>query len=142
MRNTAVFPKIFFCLLLISLLACSSQEKIVVEKPLETWKTNEKVWDFSEVDSKAEIVGGPMALARATNYPESSKRMRETGTVKVEFIVWSDGSISDFEVLESVSKTLDKEAILAVQKVEFRPAVHDGKNVSSKMSANVGFRLR
>lgn len=49
-------------------------------------------------------------ISRATNYPENSIEMNEQGRVYIQFIVETNGEITNVMVIRGVSKDLDEEA--------------------------------
>ena len=51
------------------------------------------------------------------------------------------GSVHDVHITRSLDKRLDQNAIDAVKKWKFKPAMKDGKPVAVRISVEVGFRL-
>jgi len=111
----------------------------VVEEPktnLETPKTN----------AVAHFDGGSIAfttyLAEKMVYPKEAEKLGLEGTVKVRFIVNTDGSLEGFEVIQSVDPMLDFEAVRAVQAMpNWMPAWRNGRPVRSKVIVPVQFSL-
>lgn len=82
-------------------------------------------------------------LQKNLNYPHKA-RMRETqGVVIVDFAVDSDGRLSDFSVINSVSPLVDKEVIRAIKETngQWEPGSVDGKPVKMHKEISVTFKL-
>jgi len=76
---------------------------------------------------------GEMAsfIQKTFEYPEMAREMGEQGTVWVEFVVFSDGSIKQVRVVKGVSESLDKEAIRVVKRMpKWKPGEQAGKKVN------------
>lgn len=54
-------------------------------------------------------------LSGTFRYPPDSRRKGIEGTVKIEFAINPDGTVSDFSVVESVAPDLDEEALRALK---------------------------
>ncbi|MES2016769.1 MAG: energy transducer TonB [Pseudomonadota bacterium] len=65
-------------------------------------------------------------------YPKSSARNEETGTVTVSFLIGVDGKMKDSKVTKSSGfRDLDKAAQAAIGRCPFKPATVDGKPVET-----------
>jgi len=53
-------------------------------------------------------------LKKNVHFPESAKKHKVTGTVRVEFYVETDGRITDVKIVRSIFKSLDDEAVRVV----------------------------
>ncbi len=108
----------------------------------------EKIYSF--VEQSAEYVGGMSALIKFISstiiYPEYAKDNEIQGKVYLQFIVRTDGNLSDIKVARSVAggKMLDDEAIRVVKLTsgKWNPARQNGKPVSCKMTLPVVFVLQ
>ena len=81
---------------------------------------------------KAEVQRTPPVVnassCRKPEYPAVSKRMEETGTVVVEFLVETDGHVSDSRIAKtSGHPRLDEAARSALSLCSFKPGTVDGK---------------
>ena len=75
-------------------------------------------------------------------YPEKALNENVQGTVMVEFIVETDGSVSDVKVLRSVSKECDEEAVRVVKLGKWNPAVdNNDRKVRTRFLQPITFRL-
>ena len=62
-------------------------------------------------------------------YPESAKATEIQGTVRLDFIVETNGNVSNITVRNSVGGGCDNEAIRLLQETHWIPAVKNGKYV-------------
>lgn len=116
-----------------------------VPPPIEEVKIiDEPIQDFVEVDPA--FPGGEAAMVQFIQknvvYPELSREMGEQGTVYVQFVVNSDGSIQDVVVLKGVSDQLDKEAVRVVKKMpHWSPGEQAGKKVRVRYQIPIKFTI-
>jgi TonB family protein len=73
-------------------------------------------------------------------YPTDLMRQNVHGTVVLEAVVGTNGSVSDIKVIERVDDRLDEYARQALSKWQFRPATKNGKAVPLTMVVKVPFR--
>lgn len=122
----------------------SLQEEVEIpeEEPEEV--SAPVIIDVAEVDPA--FPGGEGAMVKFINetfeYPEISREMGEQGTVYVQFVVYSDGSIKDVKVIKGVSSAIDKEAIRVVKKMPaWTPGEQAGKKVNVRYVIPISVRL-
>lgn len=78
----------------------------------------------------------------APSYPRDALRRREEGFVVVEFTVNALGRTEDINVVESEPRgTFDREALRAVGRWEFEPALRDGRAVPQRIRHTIEFTL-
>jgi len=83
----------------------------------------------------------PIASNLAPKYPVAALRRNEGGMVLLRVNVGSDGTPTDIDVAQrSGSRDLDRAAISAVSKWQFRPATRNGRPVASTVVVPVEFR--
>ncbi len=104
----------------------------------------EPIVDFAEVEP--EFPGGESAMAEFIQntviYPSMSVEMGEQGTVYVNFVVNSNGSIEQVKVLRGVSDALDAEAIRIVKKMpKWKAGEQAGKKVRVRFTLPIKFNL-
>ncbi len=63
------------------------------------------------------------------------------GTVILSAIFRADGTITDLNVIRGLPLGLNEEAMRAVSKIKFKPAIKDGVPVSVRMSMEFSFNL-
>ena len=89
----------------------------------------------------SQTIPQPLASNPMPKYPVAALRRNEGGTVLLRVSVGSDGSPTDIDVAQrSGSRDLDRAAINAVRKWEFRPATRNGQPVASIVDVPVEFR--
>jgi len=104
----------------------------------------EPIVDFAEVEPA--FPGGEVEMIRFiqqnVEYPELSREMGEQGTVYVQFVVNSDGTIQDVVVLKGVSDLLDKEATRVVKKMPpWSPGEQAGKKIRVRYQIPIKFSI-
>lgn len=76
------------------------------------------------------------------DYPASSKRLEEEGTVTLRFLIDVDGRVVESKVDNSSGyERLDKAAVAGLSKCKFKPGTVDGKAEQSWASLKYTFRL-
>jgi protein TonB len=112
--------------------------------------TSEEEEIYSVVEQNAEYTGGMSALIKFISstivYPDYAKENEIQGEVYLQFVVRTDGTLSDIQVARSVpgASMLDKEAIrvLKLTSGKWIPARQNGKPVSCRMNFPVSFVLQ
>ncbi|MBE0650878.1 MAG: energy transducer TonB [Bacteroidales bacterium] len=75
-------------------------------------------------------------------YPRNALKERVAGKVVVSFVVETDGSVGQVQVVKSVSKLLDDEAIWLVKHLKpWVPGYKDGKPVDVSYNLPIDFRI-
>lgn len=103
-----------------------------------------KVYD--KVDEQPQFPGGQLEmysyLAQNIKYPADAEKNKQQGQVLVNFVVNTDGSISDIKVVKSVCESLDNEAIRIVKTMpKWTPGKQNGKAVNTRYSLPITYRL-
>lgn len=85
------------------------------------------------------------AIAKVMRYPDEARKKRSEGRVFVEFVIQSNGSVSDIKVVKAVSEELDNEAIRAITEafklVRWNPARQRNVAVNQRMVLPITFSL-
>lgn len=102
---------------------------------------------FQVVEKMPEFPGGQQALfeylSKNIRYPVIAQENGLQGRVICQFVVNSDGSIVDIQVVRSVDPSLDKEAIRVIQSMpKWQAGEQRGKKVRVKYTLPVNFRLQ
>ena len=123
----------FFCLTTIS------AQKTVVSKK------NQKVYDV--VEKMPQYPGGMVALfeflEKNLKYPADAQKQKVEGRVIVSFIVETDGSISDINIVRKVFPSLDEEAVrLLGMMPRWSPGLQNGKPVRVKYAIPITYSLK
>lgn len=101
----------------------------------------------SDEVTEPEFPGGTDGLiqfiTKNIQYPESSVKANEKGTVYMKFIVQKNGEVSNIEVLKSSSyEALDKEAKRIISTMpKWNPGTKNGNPVDSEMTLPINFAL-
>jgi TonB family protein len=82
-------------------------------------------------------------IAYSIIYPTEARKNRQEGKVFVEFIVETNGDISNVKVAKGVNEYLDDEAIRVFLQTQSKwtPAVNDGQVVKQKLVLPIVFKL-
>lgn len=101
---------------------------------------------FSIVEEMPEYSGGQQALftylGKNLSYPESAIDAGISGTVYVQFVVDTDGSIKDANVVRGIGEACDDEALRVVNSMPtWKPGKQRGKNVKVSYILPVKFSL-
>ena len=75
-------------------------------------------------------------------YPKDAKAAHVDGTVKVKFVVGSNGGVQEVEVLQGVFPSLDAEAVRVIKSSpKWKPGIKDGKPIRVSYTLPVIFVL-
>lgn len=81
-------------------------------------------------------------LSKNLKYPTQARRMGVEGTVIVVFVVNTDGSIQDVEVLRGIGGGCDEEALRVVSSApKWEPGKQRGRPVRTRMRLPIRFKL-
>ncbi len=80
-------------------------------------------------------------IARNLKFPAEAKEREIQGTVRLSFVVETDGSISNIVIVNSVGGGCDNEAIRLMQETHWLPAEKDGKYVRSLNMQDITFSI-
>jgi protein TonB len=114
------------------------EERPVEEKPVEV---------FISVEQMPQFPGGDEALIKYLsshiNYPPMAAENNIQGRVVVQFVVDKTGKVGDVNVVRSVDKDLDKEAVRVCKSLpKFVPGRQNGQPVSVWFTLPVTFKLQ
>lgn len=106
-------------------------------------KDGKEVYEITEIQPSPE--GGMdqwmKYLTESLQYPEEAKKQGIEGTVVLGFIINSDGTISDVEILRGIGARCDEEAIRVIQNApNWTPAQQQGKAVNCRMRVPIRFK--
>ena len=102
---------------------------------------------FEVVETMPEFPNGGMGammefLSKNIRYPVNAQKNGTQGRVTVQFIVNTDGSISNIGILREVDPELDGEAVRVISAMpKWKPGMQKGKPVRVKYTVPVMFRL-
>jgi protein TonB len=130
-------------LLFMSLMAMLGLTTVNAQKTVVAQK-NQQVFDV--VEQMPEYPGGMQALfeylGQNLKYPEDAKEQKIEGRVIAIFVVETDGSISNVEVVRPVFPSLDAEAVRVLSGMpKWKPGMQSGKVVRVKYTVPINFSL-
>ena len=127
-----------------ALMACFGLTTVSAQKTVVA-KKNQQVFDV--VEKMPEYPGGQAALFEylSTNvkYPADAEKQKIQGRVLVTFVVNTDGSITDIEVVKKAFPSLDAEAVRVISGMpKWIPGEQKGQKVRVKYTVPLSFNLR
>ncbi len=137
------FIPMIFCLLLCSQYLFAQQttaQDLLLREPNQTGEV------YTVVDKQPLFPGGQKAFRQYIkanqNYPEAAKKAGLSGRVFIAFIVNTDGSIQNVELLKGIGMGCDEEAIRLVKRMpNWIHGKLDGKIVRVKYNLPIAFDL-
>ena len=121
------------------------RERIVPPLTLEA-DTSYIIYEYKQLEEVARPYfadGGNMGRYIATNlkFPSEAKEREIQGTVRLSFVIETDGSISNITIVNSVGGGCDNEAIRLMQETVWLPAEKDSKYVRSQNLQDITFSI-
>lgn len=95
-----------------------------------------KIFRANEVDQKAFILSKPQP-----EYTEEARKNQVSGTVVLQVVLSSSGSVTGVRALSGLPYGLTEKAMAAAREVRFRPAMKDGQPVSQYMKIEYNFNI-
>jgi protein TonB len=119
------------------------KEVVITEAVVKEEKADEI---FDVVETQPNPPGGMSGwnkyLADNLKYPTQARRMGVEGTVIVVFVINTDGSIQDVEVLRGIGGGCDEEAVKVVKNApKWEPGKQRGRPVRTRMRLPIRFKL-
>lgn len=110
-------------------------------------KANDAEPVFKVVETMPKFPGGVKGvmqyLAKHIKYPTYAQKNKEEGQVILKMVIGKDGSLSNIQVLRSVSPSLDAEAIRVVGNMpKWEPGQQRGQAVAVEYTLPITFRLQ
>ena len=120
-------------------------ERLVAPLTLEV-DTSYKIYEYKQLEEVAKPYfadGGNMGnyIAKNLQFPAEAKEREIQGTVRLSFVVETDGSVSNIIVVNSVGGGCDNEAIRLLQETIWIPADKNGKYVRSTGMQDITFSI-
>ena len=118
----------------------------VIEVPVKAQPKSDGIYDSFALEVQPEPVGGLSSfysyVGSNIEYPQSAKNMGLEGKVFLVFVIDTDGSINNVEVLKGVSEEIDREAIRVVENApNWKPGEQNGGPVKVRMRLPITFKL-
>ena len=123
---------------MLGLTTVNALKTVVAEK-------NQQVFDV--VEQMPEYPGGIQALfeylQQNVKYPEDAKNQKVEGRVIATFVVETDGTINNVEVVKPAFPSLDAEAVRVLSAMpKWTPGMQSGKVVRVKYTVPINFNLK
>jgi periplasmic protein TonB len=122
--------------------------EVVMEEPVVfevvTQDSEKEIYTVVEESSSPKIGINELKpfFAKNIRYPKKAKKKKIEGTVFVQFIVGKDGTLNDFQIVKTLDKECDAEAINVIKKTgNWNPGKQRGKPVNQRMVLPVRFKL-
>ena len=120
-------------------------ERVAIPLTLEA-DDSYKIYEFRQLEEASKPYfadGSTMTNYILSNleYPDAAKASELSGTVRLNFVVETDGSVSNITVQNSVGGGCDNEAIRLLQGTHWIPAVKNGKYVRSRNAQDITFNI-
>lgn len=108
--------------------------------------TSYKIYEYKQLNEVAKPYfadGSNMGKYIATNlkFPDAAKEREIQGTVRLSFVVETNGSVSNIVIVNSVGGGCDNEAIRLIQETVWVPAEKNGKYVRSHNMQDITFSI-
>lgn len=102
--------------------------------------------NFRVVEQLPEFPGGAVEfmkwLTKNLRYPPSAQQRKVQGKVIAQFVVNTDGTVSNIEVLQSVDPALDREALRVLRMMPpWKAGMQDTKPCRTQVSIPIVFKL-
>ena len=75
-------------------------------------------------------------------YTTAAKEAKVQGTVLLECVVETDGSVGEVKVVKALHDDLDEAAVNAARQWQFKPGTKDGKAVRVRVALEMTFSLK
>ncbi|GAA0879534.1 energy transducer TonB [Algoriphagus jejuensis] len=118
------------------------KEVVIAEAPVV--EKADEIFDVVETQPNPPggMSGWNQYLSKNLKYPTQARRMGIEGTVIVVFVINTDGSIQDVEVLRGIGGGCDEEAVKVVQEApKWEPGKQRGRPVRTRMRLPIRFKL-
>ncbi len=103
---------------------------------LETSNANERIVSAKEADEPVQMTKKP-----SPDYTREARRNGIQGFVTLKVLLAADSKVSRVRVLKGLPAGLTENAIRAACKIQFRPAMKDGRPASTWVTVEFAFRL-
>jgi len=82
-------------------------------------------------------------LLNNIQYPEQSKKMGKEGTEVVQFVVTPEGELTDFNIINSVSKEIDAEVVRVLKTTNqmWNPGMNNETPVAMEKEVSIAFKI-
>ena len=107
-----------------------------------TTTDKDSTYVLTMVEEMPQIIGGISELYSALTYPPVALKRRIEGKVFVQFIVDTEGNVTDPKILKDIGFGLGEAAIQALTTIKFTPGIQNGIAVPVAFTLPVTFKLK
>lgn len=105
-----------------------------------------RIYENKELEESARVnfadgANLPQFLYSNMKYPAEAKERDIQGTVRIEFIIETNGHVSNIHILNSVGGGCDNEAIRLIQETRWIPGTKNGKYVRCRNMQDITFTI-
>ncbi len=117
----------------------------IIGKTKQLKKNESEVFDI--VDQLPTPMGGLANfyknISHTLLYPTQAREKGIEGKVYIQFVIQTNGEMSDFKVIKGIDDAVDTEALRALMQIDtrWRPAIAKGEIVKMKMTIPIVFKL-
>ena len=97
--------------------------------------TDEDVFNIIDGTSVPRVISAPLP-----EYPAAAHAAKEKGSVRLSFVVNSNGQTCNVKIIKHLKPDLDATALEAISAWKFQPAVRNGKPVAVRLETSVDFK--
>ena len=119
-----------------------------LETGVAYWSKTDSTTYSGQSEQQAEFNGGMQGFGKFLQgnlmYPADAQRNNAQGKAYIQFVVCTDGTLCDYEVLKSAgNSSLDREALRVIKKSsgQWKSGIQRGKNVRSRFTIPINFAL-
>lgn len=119
-------------------------KEVVITEAAPVEEKADEIFDVVETQPNPPggMSGWNQYLFKNLKYPTQARRMGIEGTVIVVFVINTDGTIQDVEVLRGIGGGCDEEAVKVVQEApKWEPGKQRGRPVRTRMRLPIRFKL-
>jgi TonB family protein len=103
-------------------------------------QTTDTVYDLRNAGENG--ITSPKAIYHPDpEYTDKARKKKTRGTVLLSMIVTPQGNVREPQIIQSLDKELDKQALKAVSQWKFEPATKDGKSVAVRIRTEISFNV-
>jgi len=117
---------------MVGIVLLASASRVFAQAPAQTPK---------RIRVGGQVMGAKLVHQVPPKYPQEAKKAGIQGTVRLDVLIGSDGSVIDMKVL-SGDQTLTKAAMKAVSKWRYKPTLLRGAPVEVLTEVDINFKLR
>jgi protein TonB len=109
--------------------------------PEQATEEEEEQEIFVVVEQPPVLIGGLISLQKKVVYPKLAIDAEIEGRVVVEFVITTDGNVTNPRILRGIGGGCDEEAIKVIKTAKFQPGMQRGKKVAVRYSIPISFKL-